>query len=522
MKQFLCMLLCLALMLGVCAQAQEIPEYNQLTVTMDGIGLEEFTGKHTSIFQPLRIKVRIGLGADFDAARALASLAVVNDKTDKGVSVVGALENETVKLRVDGMRSDISFSTSDLMNALLSGLLPPDMTLEEAPIEFQQALSDVQSNFVKLLNIVYSEKIPLSPYAAISLGDADIKLPLPNSQGLVPTEEEWLASLDAYTQRPNVVPVGEEEITLLGESRPAMKYTFTQEVYEVNNLWDLPAETLSDPELQQLAADIQDSIERLRTESYKLIYGTDFAPDQTSGIPISIPEMQGTVYIAKDGSALLKSYAFSVEGESNPYQTVTEEITSYADGTVRTESTSRSGNYTFRSVEQITEHEDGSIEMYQENGTLYSYTFEGDVTDLREENTTVTAQFGSDLLSIDIMQSARQENETLGNYENNVHSRLEMTKERSDRWTGGFFVKVKDNEISPLLLTANLTVDFSFLPEGDLISLSDNLFNPFTADSEEENAMMEELSTVLTNAVFSLFFPPEAAPGVGGALIGGK
>lgn len=521
MKRLLCMLLCLALMLGVGAQAQEIPEYNLLTVTMDSIGVEEFTGEHTSIFQPLRIKVRIGLGADFDAARALASLALVSNKTDKGVSVVGALENETVKFRVDGMSSDIAFSIDDFINDLLAASLPRGMTFEETPTEFQQAVFDVQNNVIKLLNIVHSEKIPLSQYATFTLGDASFKLPLPNAQGLVPTEEEWLASLDAYTQRPNVTPAGEEEITLLGNPCPAMKYTFTQEVHEVNNFWDFPTDMLTDPELQQLAADMQDSIERLTTELDKL-FGVDDAPDQPSGIPITIPEMQGTVYIAKDGSALLKSYAFSVDGESNPYQYGTEEITSYADGTVRTESTSRSGNYTFRSVEQITEHEDGSIEMYQENGTLYSYTFEGDVTDLHEENTTVTTQFGSDLLSIDILQSACQENGTLGNYENKVHFRLEMTKERSDRWTGGFFVKVDSDEISPILLTANLTVDFSFLPEGDLISFSDKSVNPFTATEEEKDAFTEELSQVLTSAILSLIPAPEPAPGVGGALLGGK
>ena len=87
---------------------------------------------------------------------------------------------------------------------------------------------------------MHSEKIPLSQYATFTLGDASFKLPLPNAQGLVPTEEEWLASLDAYTQRPNVTPAGEEEITLLGNPCPAMKYTFTQEVHEVNNFGIFP------------------------------------------------------------------------------------------------------------------------------------------------------------------------------------------------------------------------------------------------------------------------------------------
>ena len=71
MKRLLCLLLCLALMLGVGAQAQEIPEYNQLTVTMDGIAIEESTGEQSSVVELLPVELRIGLGADFDTARAL-------------------------------------------------------------------------------------------------------------------------------------------------------------------------------------------------------------------------------------------------------------------------------------------------------------------------------------------------------------------------------------------------------------------------------------------------------------------
>jgi len=517
MKRFLTtffallLVLCLsaggALAEGIFTSEEDAP-YTMFTLT-----LENISGDALDAFLSAPLTARMGFGAEADPVRGFIMFGLGTGE-ENALSAFCALEDDTVKLYVDGLGQDIAFSVGEMIDSLVAELLPEGMTLQEASPEFQQALADVLNACSAEFSAVFAEDmIETAHYYGM------------------PTEDAWRSYWVSYPALMHAVPAGEEEITLFGEKYVAKKYTYDNQsmTYEEMEEYRAALESWKDSSSEALSAEFDEALARLEKETLKLLdeqYSTLVTTeDMTASYTYSD---QGTFYMVEEVLGILESGSYTMNmGEE--YGTLTSVVNSackHSGGDFRMEHVeSTSDGQAAQIILRMTEHEDGTIETLEEENASYTFTnASGEANGTYEAGTKTTRLVKGDSMVVDTIETVSQKvlSDASYNYSTSSQHHMELTMESDTRGTGVVTMTETSDGISTDIASGNLIIEAGYLPEGELLRLSGQPFNPFTATEEEQTALMEQVEKLLLDFFNSLVPAPEPAPGVGGALLGGK
>lgn len=518
----------LLLMTPAFALAEQTPaaapaESYMMTLTIDSIAgtLDGQSGE-------LPLTIRISAGGDLHSARGFAMIGV-ND-----LAMMGSVESGEVRAMISGMDTGIAMPLNGAIEWLVSNGLLWGMDYNEVSDELRAAADE----YLALMFESFSE-VQEDPTGEL----LDMLYPL----------DDWKAEYDVYPSLLHADPAGEEEITLFGQTCTARKYTYscerlTEEEYneyfkEHDEFY--AAQDGGFSEEQQAA---YDRLTELVEAEYEEKFGSSEPPVEAWTDDGSLSEWTGEADASLSEWSEEEDYEIFYSESGVIWQvdellaTVREstfiwhmpdgdqtETSYYAD--MRTETTVRTDETTDFSCSHcalrestvantlITVTESG-MESREYLHTDYSdedYSFSS-VSDMHAvyDDHGVTADMKAET---DIQMDGYNGGSEL----TEMHLDLAFTpKDGSDTYgTLSGPVTLKASAAGQLIDGgANLTIDVLPLPEGELLRLPPDTFNPLDAAQETIDSFLSELEKLLIKSIGSLIPAPKTPSSVGGALLG--
>ena len=526
MKQFrqflslvLTLLICLLPLQALAENAPDDTTYNTLTVTLSNLTVDAPSLPIGVL--PLSLSVSLGIdGTTLDTLRALFSLSADFDGEDL-IDVIGALEDNQLKLHISEMSQDISVPMNQALETLLSEIFLFGEPLSEAPIEFMEAFGALLAEIDALLSsqlLAEPSETPSHYYYS---------------------EDDWRSFYTEYPARMRAVPAGEEEITFEGKTYTARKYTYRVDRLTEEEYSEYREGLAITSEAERIAtvatAGLEDAVTRMIDIGYEMWEKkySSASSDKSYAADASYNEVtyseEGTFYLIDEVMGTLENSVKTIhypDGEdSEDYVQNVEFISYMTDSKMVSETVSTGSDGSTREVSSVTVGEDGTftvIETLQQTGSIdygsYALTYSSD--------TSTTEIISEDSMTLDSEETIFYSYSSGGTVETESQTtKTHMQTEYLSDTLAEIRVSMNTAALSGGAenhsnISADFTMERGTLPEGTLLRVSGKPFNPLDASEEERNAYDKELSQLLIDIISSIIPPIETPSSVGGALLG--